>query len=63
MPFTWVLNNCKDEWEACVWSFMSNNSTTFHNKYINFKILNSRNNGYIYGTCNIIKHVFIFGLH
>jgi hypothetical protein len=32
-------------------------------KEITFKRLNSRNNGYIYGICNIIKHVFVSGLH
>jgi hypothetical protein len=32
-------------------------------KEIKFKILNSRNNGYIYSICNIIKPFFVFGVH
>ncbi len=27
---------------------------------MNFKKLNSRNNGYIYGICGIIEHMFMF---
>jgi hypothetical protein len=28
-----------------------------------FKTLNSKNNGYVYGICNIIKPLFDFRLH
>jgi hypothetical protein len=38
-------------------------SNAIRKKEINFKRLNSKNNGYIYGIYNIIEHVFVFGLY